>query len=112
MLTLRFSPLALQDMLQIKAYVAQELGAPEAANGIMGACERLRQFPQMGAPLSSVLPIRTDYRFLVCGSYLVFYKADGQTVSVYRVLYGRRDYLKTLFGQLPDADAEESENQP
>ena len=38
------------------------------------------------------------YRFLVCGSYLIFYHIGGEAVYIDRVLYGRRDYLALLFG--------------
>jgi plasmid stabilization system protein ParE len=41
--------------------------------------------------------MKTDYRYLVCGNYLIFYKIEGDAVSVYRVLNGSRDYLPILF---------------
>lgn len=47
----------------------------------------------MGPSLSTKVPFDTDYRFIVSGNYLVFYKADDEYVSIYRILYGRRDYL-------------------
>ncbi|MDA8334717.1 MAG: hypothetical protein M0Z41_06970 [Peptococcaceae bacterium] len=58
----------------------------------------------MGVSLGSKINIKTDYRFLVCGVYLVFYKFEGEFVSVYRVLSGRRDYLSVLFGEEPYKD--------
>ncbi len=39
----------------------------------------------------------TDFRYLVSGNYLIFYKVDNEYVSIYRILYGRRDYLKIIF---------------
>jgi len=42
--------------------------------------------------------VETDYRFLVSGKYIVFYQTDGEMVSIYRILYGSRDYMKVLFG--------------
>ena len=44
----------------------------------------------MGTPLSSKVAVKTDYRYLVSGNYIVFYKADEKYVSIYRILYGRR----------------------
>lgn len=41
--------------------------------------------------------MKTDYRFLICGMYLIFYKIEGEFVSVYRILNGMRDYLSILF---------------
>jgi len=43
--------------------------------------------------------IETDYRFLVCGNYLVFYRTEADSVFVDRVIYGRRDYIKILFDE-------------
>ena len=39
------------------------------------------------------------YRYLVCGSYMVFYHIHIEEVMVDRILYGRRDYLSILFGE-------------
>lgn len=41
--------------------------------------------------------IESDYRFLVSGNYLIFYRACGTEVYIDRVLYGRQDYLRILF---------------
>ena len=79
---LRLSPEAQADLEEIKAYIAEELENPALA----------------GAPLSSVADVESDYRFLVSGNYMVFYRAYGNTVYVDRVLYGRRDYMRVLFG--------------
>jgi len=57
----------------------------------------LSEFPKMGKILRSKIGIRSDYRFVVCGKYLVFYKIEEDVVSVYRVLSGLRDYVSILF---------------
>jgi plasmid stabilization system protein ParE len=62
---------------------------------------RLADFPKSGPALSSVLNVETDYRFQVCGGYLTFYRLEQQTVYIVRVLYGKRDYMKLLFGEQP-----------
>jgi plasmid stabilization system protein ParE len=60
----------------------------------------------LGTKLSSLIDIATDYRFLVCGNYIAFYRIDGNDVYVIRILYGRRDYVKILFGELPKDGAQ------
>ena len=50
--------------------------------------------------------MESDYRFLVSGNYLVFYRAYGKDVYIDRVLYGRRDYMLILFG---DAQTDETD---
>lgn len=101
MLKLRISPEAEGDLIEIKEYISVELGNPIAAintvRKITQAVRRLAGFPYMGALLSSVVDVQSDYRFLVCGNYLAFYRCDSEAVYVVRVLYGRRDYLKILF---------------
>ena len=57
----------------------------------------LETSPRLGPSLSSIIHIDTDYRFLVSGEYIIFYKTEGEYVSIYRILYGARDYLKILF---------------
>ena len=58
---------------------------------------RLRTFPDSGAPLSSIIDLGTNYRFLVCGNYTAFYRTENNAVLIVRVLYGRRDFMRILF---------------
>lgn len=60
--------------------------------------KKLKNAPFIGAPLDSIIDVKTDYRFLVCGNYLIFYKVKHDVISVYRVMNGRRDYCRQLFG--------------
>jgi len=86
---------------EIGDYIADELTSPEAAlntvESIQEAIDKLDGFLLMGTPLSSVHNLATDYRFLVCGSYLAFYRPSEDKVFVDRILYGRRDYMAILF---------------
>lgn len=105
MYKIRVNPVALTDLRGIEAYIIEELSSPDAAvmvvEKIILCYEQLEKYPMMGASLSAVLDIRTDYRYLVCGHYLIFYRMEGEYVSIYRILHGRRDYLQILFGDLP-----------
>ena len=40
---------------------------------------------------------RTDYRYLIAGKVLIFYKTDEKVVGIYRVLSSEMDYIKLLF---------------
>lgn len=97
----RYSPEAVNDLDEIWAYISDELQNPESAlktvNGVMDAVDRLNDFPEMGPPLSSVTNMESMFRFLVCGSYIAFYHLDGSEVSIDRILYGKRDYIRILF---------------
>lgn len=91
----------MEDLRQIKRYIADELGnetaAVKTAAKITNGIRMLATFPESGAPLSGVIGFETDYRYVVCGHYAVFYRYDGGSVFVDRVLYGRRDYMRILF---------------
>lgn len=66
------------DLEEIKAYIADELENPNAAlatvNRITKTLRILRTHAFAGAPLSSVTDVESDYRFLVSGNYLAFYR--------------------------------------
>ena len=97
---LEYSPLAKADLIEIRAYIADELQNKSAAQNVVKQItqnlRRLINFPNMGASLSAIVDIETDYRFLVCGNYTAFYRYEDDTVYVIRILYGRRDYMKNL----------------
>ena len=70
----------------------------------MDDVDRLESHAEIGAALSSIADIESDYRFLVTGSYLTFYRVRDNDIYVDRVLYGRRDYLRILFGDVQDEE--------
>lgn len=70
----------------------------------MDAVDQMESFPEIGAPLASVAEVDSEYRFLVTGNYLTFYRVRGSDVYVDRILYGRRDYLRVLFGDTQEEE--------
>lgn len=78
-----------------------KIAALNAVSRITKSIRILQAHAGAGAPLSSIADVESDSRFLVSGNYLTFYRACGSDVFVDRVLYGRRDYLRTLFGKMP-----------
>ncbi len=98
---LRINPIARRDLLEIRDYIANDLDSPDAAINvvlkIIESYEKLKEFPFLGIELSSKIHIETDYQYLISGKYLVFYKVDDVYVTIYRILYARRDYTRILF---------------
>ena len=96
------SPSAEQDLREIRAYVAQEsvdeATAARQISRITANLRLLREQPQMGSPLTAIIGMVTDYRYLVCGSYYAFYKHSKDTVYVIRILHCTRDFMRILFG--------------
>lgn len=106
MIKIVFTPDAIEDMKEIKAYITDERGSERSAihtvEAIMKRIRRLSDFPEIGAPLSSVISLEVPYRFLVCGSYIAFYKVEGDRVHIIRVLHGRRNFMQILFRKAHD----------
>jgi addiction module RelE/StbE family toxin len=106
MYKLEISPEAKNDLAEIKGYISRELCNPQVAVNLVSKITKkirgLSEHPGIGASLSSIIDIQTDYRFLVCANYLIFYRYEDGNVFVSRILYGRRNYMHILFGDLPE----------
>ena len=102
MMKLAVSPEAINDIGEIKKYIRDELSNPKAANRIANmikdSYKSLKQTPYIGRELSGYISVDTDYLFLVCENYYVFYKLEEDTIRIYRVIDGRRDFCRILFG--------------
>ncbi len=97
----------LDEIWDYTSFELQNISAVErTVNRIMDAVDQLADFAELGAPLSSIADVDSDYHFLVTGSYLTLYRVYGNDIYVDRVLYGRRDYLRTLFDKLQDDETE------
>ena len=101
---IHYSPESRRDLDDIWDYIVLELQNRSAAerviNRIIDAVDPLKNFAEMGTLLSSIADVGTDYRFLVSGNYMVFYRVQGYNVYIDRVLYGRSDYMSVLFKDL------------
>lgn len=105
-----YSPEAMSDLDGIWNYIYEDLKNPAAARntveGIMDTIEKLKEFSEIGTSLTVITEFESDYRFLVCGNYLVFYRVTESAVSIDRILYGGRDYLRILFGNPSEYETE------
>ena len=102
---------AQNDLMEIREYIEEELLNPSAALATVSRITRslriLRTYAQAGVPLSSVADIESDYRFIVSGNYISFYRAYSKEVYVDRILYARRDYMRILFGDIFTEETDE-----
>jgi plasmid stabilization system protein ParE len=73
--------------------------AQKTVSNILDTIEKLRDFSELGASLSAITTVESDYRYLVCGKYIAFYCIEEVFVSVDRI---RRDYLRILFDGITD----------
>jgi len=109
----RYSQTSIADLEQIGDYIALTLKNPTAAlntlDKIQNKIEKLKDSPLLGTPLSSHIEKETDYRFLICGNYLVFYRPQENNVYIDRVMYSKRDYIAVLFGNLSQTGDNDSD---
>ena len=95
------SRLARNDLLDIRDYIRDELCNPDAAERILQqlrkAIEGLQDMPERGKPLNAVLSVHTDFRYLSCENYRIFYLFDGEQAEVVRILHTLQDYMQALF---------------
>jgi len=97
---IRINPIATEDMKEIKEYISED--NPEIAikviKEIIEKIEILSEFPEMGKMLMYKIKLNNKYRYIVSGSYIIFYLFEKNVVSVQRVLHGSRDYM-SIFSQ-------------
>jgi len=90
--TLRYLPVAVDDLISIFDWIANDSPANAAAfvDKLDQRIGNLGTHPFLGRiPKDDKLKI-SGYRVLVIESYLVFYIIRGQTVEIHRVIHGSR----------------------
>ena len=99
---LHLSEEAQNDLIEIKTYIEEELLNPSAAMATVSRITKslriLQTHAQIGTPLSAKMDTESDYRFIVSGNYISFFRVYGSEVYIDRILYARRDYMRVLFG--------------
>ena len=96
MMKLRINPIVAEDLKNIKEYIAEdnEEMAVKTIQEIYARIENIQQFPYMGADLAKRVSFRTDYKYVICGNYVVLYKIGKEYVEIYRVVNRWQDFLR------------------
>ncbi len=99
MLKVVFTRKAINDIKNIYDYVYEDSlkNAESLKADVLKRIKYLEQFPNMGKSLAARVGFRTEYRYLISESYLIFYKLDNNLVKIYRVISSNMDYIKILF---------------
>lgn len=101
MFTVKITPQAAEDLLEIKNYIETELQNPIAAHNIVlnivETYEHLSTLAEAGIPVERYVPFPTDYKFVLANNYSIFYRIDGDIVRVIRIMYSKRDFTRILF---------------
>ena len=84
------------DLKKMKEYIAEdnEEMAVKTIREIYARFENIQQFPYMGADLAKRVSFRTDYKYVICGNYVVLYKVGKEYVEIYRVVNRYQDITK------------------
>ena len=102
MIKVTVSKEARKDLVNIHRYISEELENSQAANRIIhelrSAAEDLQLFPRRGRSLDALISVHTEYRYLPCENYCIFYLEDEENVVIVRILHQRQDYLRAFFG--------------
>ncbi len=99
---IKYTPAAVDDMDEIFSYISKDNvdAAGNMLSKLNSNISSLADFPNKGSVLSDeeYSLIQRGYRFIVVNPYLIFYRIINDTVVIHRILHGRRDYLRELFG--------------
>jgi toxin ParE1/3/4 len=100
--SLKFTPLAYEDLDQIYSYILCNLSAEIAANKLMdkieNAINQLKAFPKIGSYIHEDILRIKGYRKLVVNNFLVLYLVNEELkqVEIMRIVYGAKDYEMLL----------------
>ena len=101
-MTIRYSPAALEDIRNLKRYLAEEFGSAVAAKSVrevVSDIARLKRFPNLMRPLSEKTGRETEYQYFLCGRYSISILLNvADVISVIRIFDGRTDYVSHIFG--------------
>lgn len=62
----------------------------------------MKAFPKLGMSVKGKTGFETDPRMLPCENWIAAYRVepDSAVVSIARIIDGRQDYMRILFGEL------------
>ena len=100
MIRVTVSKEARKDLVNIRKYISEELENPQAANRIIHelkeASKSLQLFPRRGRPLDALISVHTEYRYIPCENYCIFYLENEENVVIVRILHQRQACLRAL----------------
>ncbi len=101
MMKVNYSNKALKDLDDIKTYLSfdlqNEIAAIKTISKIYKRILLLENFPEIGSPVKFNSLFKTNFRYLICDKYLIFYYLKNDSVCVVRILHSKQNYLQKLF---------------
>ncbi|MCF6094364.1 type II toxin-antitoxin system RelE/ParE family toxin [Microaerobacter geothermalis] len=91
-----------KDLFEIGSYISKELLEPETAKKVISKIAKgiysLEELPLRNALVTDERLAQKGIRKIMVDNYIVFYivNEESKTVTIIRILYGRRDWLNIL----------------
>ncbi|MDD3337129.1 MAG: type II toxin-antitoxin system RelE/ParE family toxin [Eubacteriales bacterium] len=100
---IEYSPIAIRDLDRVYAEVLEASKDMDIAlryiDDLMDQVAAKGEFPKSGSPLYYEGGF-TGYYFVVFKAYMAFYRVDADRMYVDRVVYGRSDYMRSIFKRI------------
>ncbi|OPJ63824.1 type II toxin-antitoxin system RelE/ParE family toxin [Clostridium oryzae] len=109
MAKVEYSPMALEDLKDIRDYILSNFGdnvAKRILKKITSDIRRLEQYPVLGVDLGKIIDVPTEYRYIFSEKNYVFYHLEFDKIRIVRVLSEQQDYIKQLFGINSESEKE------
>lgn len=84
----------LEEIADMHLSLVGAASAQKITDKILDDLEMLKTSPYMGKACEEPILAAENYRRLVTGKYLSFYRIIGKTVYVYHIINGKKDYPK------------------
>ncbi|MEA1960819.1 MAG: type II toxin-antitoxin system RelE/ParE family toxin [Bacillota bacterium] len=91
-------PVAYEDLNEIFDYILLDNPAAteDMLDKITASLHLLEDFPNSGVKLTAKSLKYYDFRMVIIGPYIAFYRFINDNIYIYRILHGSRDYIKIL----------------
>ena len=94
-----YTPEAINQLKEIKHYIAKELKNPKAAKtiteGITTDCKRLKDFPELGIEVNLADDGR-PVRLLISGNYVVIYDREMDDIIIVAIEDARTNWISMI----------------
>jgi len=100
MYTLNFSKVFREDVKSSVTYIKHTLQAPVAAqrlkDEIKKTYKKIKEAPFMYPAVPDEYLASLGFRFVLVKNYMIFYIVEGKQITIFRFLYGHRDWMNIL----------------
>ena len=101
-MTIHYSEDFISDLDELQSVYENVMQTPTTGNELLSRifeiCDIIEKFPLVGIDFGETRGEGEPYRMMICEEYLLFYTVvDGEPIML-RVMDGRSDYMRALFG--------------